>query len=553
MRFTVKLKIIAAMCAALAITLIVGVIGLVALSRTFDDLEALYHTELNPIVYVTSVRSDIAKMRMLLDDAQALGLDQAALARLNERLKKADDTWERYYPSLVTSEDELAAAKEFVAARQPLTSMLSQLGTLVASGQKDQARALAQQKIVPLLDRASDPINHIIQANEAEAETQFQQAGHRHHVVQVVAAATIACGFVVMLLAAYLLIRAVVAPLTKASGLAREVSQGRLGNALSVTGNDELSDMLHALSAMDAKLVDIVATVRDNADQVSLAAQHISQGNDDLSQRTQEQASSLEETAASMEEMSASIRQNADGASAARQLAGSLRGQARDGAGVAKEAMGAMEEIVAASGSIADIAVLIDEIAFQTNLLALNAAVEAARAGEQGRGFAVVASEVRSLAHRSATAAREIKQTISHAGERVSVGAVLVERTSGALEAIEQGAIRVADIVAEIAAATTEQSSGVDQVTKAVTTLDEVTQQNAALVEEASAASRNCMDLAQELVGQVAFFTLAGQSEDVSKGKTKPVAAPSLLQGGMRASSPISMRTAPVETTWNEF
>ncbi|MDY1550189.1 methyl-accepting chemotaxis protein [Luteibacter sahnii] len=326
---------------------------------------------------------------------------------------------------------------------------------------------------------------------------------------------------------ATVLVRSILTPLRDASAVAARIATGQLGTAFAVTRGDDLGRMLNALKEMDDNLARIVGAVRENASQVESAARDISAGNDDLSNRTQEQASSLEETAASMEEMAAAVKQNAEGASLARKISHELRDDARSGGLVAKDAVDAMGQITEASRNIGEIAVLIDEIAFQTNLLALNAAVEAARAGEQGRGFAVVAAEVRNLAQRSASAAKDIKSLIGETVERVTNGADLVERTGKALADIQQGVVRVADIVSEIAAASEQQSAGVEQVNGAVSALDEVTQQNAALVEEASAASRQALELARELMTQVAFFKVGeavnGASPAPAVAKARPV------------------------------
>ena len=256
------------------------------------------------------------------------------------------------------------------------------------------------------------------------------------------------------------------------------------------------------------KLLEIISGIKLGANEVSVASEQVSQGNANLSQRTQEQASSLEEVASSMEEMTGTVNHNAENAQHANQLAIAAREQADLGGQVVGEAVTAMSEINDASKQIADIIGVIDEIAFQTNLLALNAAVEAARAGEQGRGFAVVASEVRNLAGRSSTAAKEIKGLIQNSVDKVENGSRLVSESGGALSEIVDSVKKVSDIVAEIAAASKEQSDGINQVNKALLQMDEMTQQNASLVEEAAAASEAMGAQAQELDALVSFFKL---------------------------------------------
>jgi len=274
--------------------------------------------------------------------------------------------------------------------------------------------------------------------------------------------------------------------------------------------------LLDALGRMRGKLTDVVGEVQQSAQTVTSAAQQIARGNDDLSYRTQEQASSLEETAASMEEMTSTVKQSADNAQHASQLAVAMRMQAERGGDVASRASTAMHGIQQASAQISDIVGLIDEIAFQTNLLALNAAVEAAHAGEQGRGFAVVADEVRNLAQRSARAAKEIKTLIGDSAEKVQAGSQLVDESGKALAGIITSVKKVVDIVNEIAAASQEQSSGIEQVNRAVMQMDEATQQNAALVEEAAAAARAMQEQADRLLAQMGFFRVHGAAPHAS-------------------------------------
>jgi methyl-accepting chemotaxis protein len=335
--------------------------------------------------------------------------------------------------------------------------------------------------------------------------------------------------------------------LTQVSEVAQRAAEGDLGQRVIVTSKDELGAMAQAINAMLDNLVKVVTEVRRAAEHVSTASSEITQGNEDLSQRTSMQASALEETSASMEEMTSTIKQNADNAKQANQLAVAAREVAEKGGTVTEKAVEAMGEINKSSKKIADIINVIDEIAFQTNLLALNAAVEAARAGEQGRGFAVVASEVRNLAQRSATAAKEIKALINESVQKVGDGSELVNRSGQTLAEIVNSVKRVTDIISEISAASQEQASGIDQVNKAVMQMDQGTQQNAALVEEATSASQSMKQQAAELLQQVAFFKF----KEEKQGKFSPEKnsnAPSHMGGQTGQKGKSSLMKKPAQS-----
>ena len=351
----------------------------------------------------------------------------------------------------------------------------------------------------------------------------------------------------VLLLGAWQMLRAI------ARDLGAEPEQLRTVVARIAAGDLAVDDagtvhedaVLGRLQAMAAQLASIVGAIRGVSLEVGDASAQIAQGNDDLSRRTQVQAASLEQTSLSMAQMTATVRQNAANADRADQLAREARTQAEQGGAVMGETNASMQAINASSQRIADIVGLIDEIAFQTNLLSLNAAVEAARAGEQGRGFAVVAAEVRSLAQRSAAAAREIKGLIADSVEKVQTGSALVGRSGQSLEAIVASVKKVTDIVAEIAAASREQSAGILQVSATVTAMDESTQQNAALVEEAAAASRAMQEQARSLLHEVAFFQLG-------EGGAAP-AVPAPIPAPHRAEAAQPIASLAVAGGWQEF
>jgi methyl-accepting chemotaxis protein len=310
-----------------------------------------------------------------------------------------------------------------------------------------------------------------------------------------------------------------------ASDLAQAVAQGDLSRDIKVTAGDSTSLMAH-LREMQTSLSKVVSSVRQGSENVATASAQIASGNNDLSARTEQQASALEQTAASMEELSSTVKQNADNARQANQLAQRASTVAVKGGEVVAQVVDTMKGINDSSKKISDIISVIDGIAFQTNILALNAAVEAARAGEQGRGFAVVASEVRSLAGRSADAAKEIKNLINASVERVDQGTVLVDQAGVTMAEVVSSIRRVTDLMGEISAASTEQSQGVAQVGEAVTQMDQVTQQNAALVEEMAAAASSLKSQAQELVSTVAVFKLTQGQASFSAPAAPRAAAP---------------------------
>ena len=354
------------------------------------------------------------------------------------------------------------------------------------------------------------------------------------------------------------LMDAVVDPLQGGMDVMKSLSSGDLTRTMDGNYEGEFAVLKDSINGTVNNLIDVVGNIRQSSGSIASASSEISQGNINLSQRTEEQASSLEETASSLEELTGTVKQNADNARQANQLAAGARDQAEKGGSVVNTAIDAMSEINSASKKIADIISVIDEIAFQTNLLALNAAVEAARAGEQGRGFAVVASEVRNLAQRSAGAAKEIKSLINDSVEKVDEGSRLVNESGETLDEIVGAVKKVSDIIAEIAAASLEQSTGIEQVNQTVSQMDEVTQQNAALVEEAAAASESLDEQARELDQLMTYFKLSGADANrAAAPRAAPrAAAPAPAAPAARPAATRPAKAAPAadnDSDWEEF
>jgi methyl-accepting chemotaxis protein len=335
------------------------------------------------------------------------------------------------------------------------------------------------------------------------------------------------------------------------------VADGDLSSRIEVSSKDETGQLLHALKHMNENLVRIVADVRGGTDTIATASAEIAAGNLELSSRTEQQAGSLEETASSMEELTSTVKQNADNAHQANQMAVSASAVAGKGGEVVSRVVETMVSINESSRKIADIISVIDGIAFQTNILALNAAVEAARAGEQGRGFAVVASEVRNLAQRSAAAAKEIKTLISDSVDKVDAGAKLVDQAGATMNDIVTSIQSVTDIMAEILAASQEQSSGIEQVNQAIAQMDQVTQQNASLVEESAAASAAMQDQAAKLAHAVSVFKLDGwQPGSVSGIASQPTPYGGKPAAGKRKAAPLTLAdntSAGAAVEWQQF
>ena len=445
------------------------------------------------------------------------------------------ETAERSFEALEHDEEERALMGQYRAERE--TYVNSHQALLQAAKDKDysvlEQDALLGDAVSNLYNGASEAafvalaetVGRLNQMSQQRARSAQQAAGAAYDTARVWLVAGVALSALIAAFFGALVTRSVVRPAREAVDAANHIAQGDLAQRIASGNGDEMGDLLKALQRMQGSLVQTVNSVRGNAEGVATASAQIASGNSDLSGRTEEQASALEQTAASMEQLGSTVRQNADNARQANQLALNASAVAVQGGDVVAQVVGTMKGINDSSRKIADIIGVIDGIAFQTNILALNAAVEAARAGEQGRGFAVVASEVRSLAQRSADAAKEIKALITASVERVQQGTQQADLAGSTMTEVVGAIRRVTDIMGEISAASSEQSTGVAQVGEAITQMDQATQQNAALVEESAAAADSLQRQAQQLVAAVAVFRLAqGSTAAVTRSEPAPAA-----------------------------
>ena len=391
---------------------------------------------------------------------------------------------------------------------QSFTKVLAQMD----AGQKDAATVTMNTETLPALDALQEPINALTDLEKSIVVAASAKVDSGIHSASLWIALLGGVGLLMGLVFSWLTSRSITGPIRQAVQVARSVAAGDLTTAIPAHAKDECGMLLDSLQAMTVSLSTTVGQVRVGADSMATATSEIADGNMDLSSRTEEQASALEETAASMEQLAAAVKSNYEGSRHANQLAETAAGAAARGGEVVSKVVHTMEAINDSSRKISDIIGVIDGIAFQTNILALNAAVEAARAGEQGRGFAVVASEVRSLAGRSAAAAKEIAALIHTSVGNVDEGCKLVEQAGSTMDEIVVHVRRVADLMGEITNATQEQTTGIEQVNQAIGQMDQVTQQNAALVEEAAAASQALEEQAKGLVEAVRIFKTANPS-----------------------------------------
>ena len=545
----------------LALMLILTFLGLSRMTKIQDQLEDITGDNLVKVKLVTEMHDAVRTIAIAVRNVALL----SEVSEMAPEIQRVAEQRERHQKNaarlaqIVESEKGKALLARIDEARIQTTSSIDKALELSKANNDAEAIKIILKEVRPWQNKWLDALNEMKQLQEKNTAESVEESRAAYQSARLLTWSLTIVAMFIGTLCAWLITRSVVRPLQEAVIIAKMVATGDLTSRIEVTSRDETGQLLQALRDMNHALVNIVNEVRSGTDTISSASQQIASGNADLSSRTESQASSLEETASSMEELTSTVKQNADNARQANQLAISASEVAVKGGAVVSEVVDTMGSINESAKKIVDIIGVIDGIAFQTNILALNAAVEAARAGEQGRGFAVVASEVRNLAQRSAQAAKEIKALIDTSVEKVDAGSKLVDQAGVTMQEVVESIKRVTDIMGEISAASAEQTSGIEQVQQAVAQIDETTQQNAALVEEAAAASESLREQAGKLTQVVSVFKLNSMQNTVP-AKSEPNAASvtkkSVVPTATTPTNPLRVkRLARVETgnDWDEF
>ncbi|WP_306556208.1 methyl-accepting chemotaxis protein [Acidovorax sp.] len=526
---SVGLRLGASFGAILLITALIAATGMWRIASLQGASERVATQEIEQQTLVENWASDI-RLNWVRTEAFLKAIDRDYMEKLTadtQATAKGIEGKVQRIEGLVQGDKNRAQLATIAAASKAYNDKLAEIRELHRGGEPN-VPTLVDKDLRPLADKYLQSLDDLRTAMAAQLADSQGDTSTLAKASQVLLGVGTLIAVALGALLAFTVTRSIVQPVQRGKQAAESIADGDLTHPIEASGNDETGQLLQALATMQSRLATIVGNVRHNAEGVATASVEIASGNNDLSARTEQQASALQQTAASMEELGSTVRQNADNARTANQLAMSASTVAQQGGDVVAEVVETMKGINDSSRKIADIISVIDGIAFQTNILALNAAVEAARAGEQGRGFAVVAGEVRSLAGRSAEAAKEIKGLIGTSVERVERGTALVDKAGATMSEVVASIRRVTEIMGEISAASSEQSQGVSQVGEAITQMDQATQQNAALVEQSAAAADSLKTQAGQLVDAVAVFRLSANATRHGDATPAPVRGSSI-------------------------
>jgi methyl-accepting chemotaxis protein-1 (serine sensor receptor) len=539
---TIKLRLTILVVALIVLGSAVGMLGLYGMGKSNDGLKTVYEDRTVALDQISQIDRYFVRSRLMLalsivastpeqikQSAESIDKDRADLKKL----------WGEYMSTYLTPEEK-RLAEAFARSWEAYdTGALQPALAALREGKADELKQLLLDKAEPLSRPVRADINKLRELQVTVAKEEYDAATARFdslRIIIILSLVTVAAGSA---FAGYLIIRKLYSALggepDYAASIVERIADGDLTVAVHTAEHDRRS-LLYSMKKMRESLAKSMRQIRQASDTIASASTQIASGNMDLSSRTEQQASSLEETASSMEELTSTVKQNSDHAREANAMALSASDVAGKGGAVVAEVVKTMESINESARKIVDIISVIDGIAFQTNILALNAAVEAARAGEQGRGFAVVASEVRSLAQRSAQAAKEIKGLISDSVEKVESGSKLVNQAGSTMNEIVASVKNVTGIISQITAASDEQTAGIEQINTAIVQMDDVTQHNASLVEEAAAAAKALQDQAADLAELVAGFRLDDESGSVME-KDMPARAMAAGHPGLRLAS----------------